>query len=171
MYKPREDSELLGKYVLKFARGRVLDMGCGSGVLMKIALGNTSKVEGIDNDRESVQFCRDKGLNVKLGNLFEDVFSKFDVIIFNPPYLPTDKEMKNHKDLFGGKNGWEIIDKFFKEVDNHLNEKGDILILFSSLTNKKKVDTIIKKNKFKFEEMEVKPVGLMEKLYVYRCYR
>ena len=79
MYKPAEDSELLGKYVLKFAKGRVLEMGVGKGVLMEIALKNTNKVEGIDIDRESVQFCRNKGLNVRLGDLFTNVFSKFDV--------------------------------------------------------------------------------------------
>ena len=78
--------------------------------------------------------------------------------------------MKEHKDLFGGKHGWEIIEKFFSKVDDYLENKGEVLILFSSLTNKKKVDSIITK-KFKFEELESKSVGLMEKLFVYRCFR
>ena len=32
IYEPREDSELLAKYVKKYAFGGVLDMGTGSGI-------------------------------------------------------------------------------------------------------------------------------------------
>tara|TARA_Y100000034_G_scaffold106887_1_gene135930 strand:+ start:410 stop:922 length:513 start_codon:yes stop_codon:yes gene_type:complete len=170
MYEAREDTELLKKYVEKFSRGKVFEIGAGSGVLMEAAMDKSRSVEGVDIDRESVEFCKAKGLSVRKGDMFTDIFRKFDLIIFNPPYLPRD-EGTDHKDLYGGKNGWEAISRFFNEVEHFLEEKGEILILFSSLTNKKKVDTIIKKNKFKVEELEEKSVGLMEKLYVYRCYR
>jgi release factor glutamine methyltransferase len=173
IYEPREDSEMLGVYVKKYAKGKVLEIGVGSGILMEIALANTKSVEGVDIDRKSVDFCREKGLSVRRGDLFTDIFRKFDLIIFNPPYLPQDENlsMKEHKDLFGGKKGWETISRFFDEVGDFLEEKGSVLVLFSSLTNKKKVDSIIRKKKFHFDELEEKSVGLMEKLYVYRCYR
>ena len=171
LYEAREDSFLLKKYVEKFARGKVLEVGVGSGVLMEAALENTKDVEGTDINSEAVAFCREKGLNVKRGDLFNDIFRKFDLIVFNPPYLPQDPEMGEHKDLFGGKNGWEVIERFFNEAGRFLEEKGEILILFSSLTSKNKVNDIIKKNKFKFELLEEKSIGLMEKLYIYRCYR
>lgn len=170
LYEAREDSFLLRKYVEKFARGKVLEVGVGSGILMEAALKNTSNVEGTDIDKESVEFCRSKGLNVRRGDLFTDVFRKFDLIVFNPPYLPQDPDMGEHIDLFGGKKGWEVIERFFNEVRKFLEEKGDILIVFSSLTNKNKVDSIIKRNNFKFDLLEEGSVGLMEKLYVYRCY-
>ncbi len=170
IYESSEDSFLLGKYVSKFVRGKVLDMGTGSGYLMEIALSKTKNVKGIDIDKKAVEFCKNKGLDVIYSDLFSNVKGKFDVIIFNPPYLPQDENMKKYKDLFGGKHGWEIIERFFNDINNHLNEKGEILILFSNLTNKKKVDSIIKENNFKFEELESKNVGLMEKLFVYRCY-
>ncbi len=177
MYEPAEDSFLLGKYVSKFARGRVLEIGVGSGYLMEIALKRTKTVKGVDIDKEAVEFCKNKKLDVVYSNLFSNVKGKFDIIIFNPPYLPQEKpflkrnvlERKN-LDIIGGKEGWELIKRFFKKTDDYLVDKGEILILFSSLTNKKKVDNIIIK-KFKFEELESKSVGLMEKLFVYRCYR
>ena len=173
MYESREDSEMLKKYVLKFARDKVLEIGVGSGILMEAALEKTNRVEGVDIDRDAVEFCREKKLDVRRGDLFNDIFRKFDVIIFNPPYLPQDEllDKEKNKDIFGGKNGWEITERFFNEVGKFLEEKGIALILFSSLTNKKKVDAIIKKNKFSFEELEEKSVGPMEKLYVYRCYK
>jgi len=167
IYEAAEDSFLLAKYVEKYAEGRVLDVGVGSGVQMEAALKKSNKVEGVDIDEESIEFCKSKKLNVFYSDLFENVKGKFDLIIFNPPYLPED-EIKD-KDLIGGKKGWEIIEKFFLKVDKYLSENGKILILFSSLTNKKKVDSIIKK-KFKFEKLEEKKY-FFEKLYVYLCYR
>ena len=170
MYNPGDDSYLLEKYVRKFARGKVLDVGCGSGILMKAALTKSKNVSGVDIDDDSVEHCKKLKLNASKSDLFSNVKGRFDVIIFNPPYLPQDENMKEHKDLFGGKYGWEVIEKFFSKVDDYLENKAEILILFSSLTNKKKVDSIITK-KFKFEELESKSVGLMEKLFVYRCFR
>lgn len=164
IYEPAEDSFLLKKYVKRFARGKVLEVGVGSGIQIK----DLKNAEGVDIDKESVEFCKEQGLNVYYSDLFSNVKGKFDVIIFNPPYLPED-EIKDI-DLVGGKNGWETIERFFENVKDYLKEKGEILILFSNLTNKEKVEEIIKKD-FKFEVLEEKNVGLMEKLYVYRCYR
>lgn len=168
IYEPLEDSFLLSKYVSKFARGKVLDVGCGSGILIKAALTKSKDVIGIDIDNNAIEYCKKQGLNVSKSDLFSNIKGKFDVIIFNPPYLPQD-EIKD-LDLVGGKHGWELIERFFKNVGKHLNNEGEILILFSNLTNKRKVDSIIKESKFKFELLEEKAVGLMERLYVYRCY-
>lgn len=165
MYEPSDDSYLMEKYVKKFASGSVLEIGCGSGILMKAALTKTKNVYGVDIDDESVLFCRRQGFDVKKSYLFSNVKGKFDFIIFNPPYLPED-EIKD-KDLIGGKHGYEILKRFFSEVKKYLNKNGNILIVFSSLTNKKNVDEIIFKNYFQFKLLEEKSVGLMERLYVY----
>ena len=55
MYNPGDDSYLLEKYVRKFARGKVLDVGCGSGILMKAALTKSKNVSGVDIDDDSVE--------------------------------------------------------------------------------------------------------------------
>lgn len=167
VYEIAEDSILIGKYVEKFSKGKVLDIGTGNGYLMEIALKKTKNVEGADVDEESIKICNEKNLNVYYSDLFSNVKGKFNLIIFNPPYLPREEGMKEHKDLFGGKHGWEIIERFFKDVKNHLEKNGKILIVFSNLTNKNKVDSIIRKNKFNFKLLEEKNIGLMEKLYAY----
>ena len=167
MYQPEEDSILLKKYVNKLARGKILEIGTGSGFIIK----DLKNAEGVDIDKESIDYCKKQGLNVYYSNLFSKVKGKFDLIIFNPPYLPEEPNMKKHKDLFGGKHGWEIIEKFFKDVKKYLKKDGKILILFSNLTNKNKVDSVIKENNFKFKLLEEKPIGLMERLYVYLCHQ
>ena len=173
MYEPGDDSYLMEKYVRNFASGRVLEIGCGSGILMKAALTKTENVIGVDIDNEALEFCRKQGLNVKKSDLFSNVEGRFDLIIFNPPYLPEDgpflernvRERKNI-DIIGGKHGWEIIERFLINVKSYLNKNGRILIIFSSLTNKKKVDSISKENNYKFKCLETKKM-FFEELYVY----
>ena len=88
LYEPREDSELLVKYVKKHARGVVLDMGTGSGIQAIGAIEKGAEVLAVDVNKEAVEHCEKKGINALQSDLFENVKGKFDLIIFNPPYLP-----------------------------------------------------------------------------------
>ncbi|MAG50049.1 hypothetical protein CL621_00215 [archaeon] len=163
MYQPREDSFLLQKYVKKYAKGSVLDLGSGSGIQALTALKKTKEVLAADIDKEAVKLLKAKGLNSRFSNLFSNIKEKFDLIIFNPPYLPNSK----FKDiaLDGGKKGYEVLERFFSQVKNYLKKDGKILIVFSSLTKPKKVKEIIKKNNFNFKLLEEKKLPF-EKLYV-----
>ncbi|MEK6834834.1 MAG: HemK2/MTQ2 family protein methyltransferase [Nanoarchaeota archaeon] len=168
IYEPDEDSFLLAKYVEKYAHSKVLDVGTGSGIQAETALKFTKDVLAVDIDKEAVNFVKKKGIKTKISNLFKNVKGKFDLIIFNPPYLPDEKlEDKKSKIITtGGKHGYEILERFFSQVNNYLNKNGKILIVFSSLTNRNKIDNIIKKNKLKFKLLEEKKV-FFESLYCY----
>jgi release factor glutamine methyltransferase len=172
IYEPEEDSFLLAKYVKKFSKGKILDLGTGSGIQAKTALKNTKDVLAIDIDKESVDYVRKKGIKAKISDLFSNIKGKFDLIIFNPPYLPEERlESKESKRITtGGKQGHEILERFFSNVNEHLNKNGKILIVFSSLTNKNKVDKIIKENNFNFKLLESKRL-FFEELYCYLIYR
>lgn len=61
-----------------FCKGKVLDVGCGSGVLLE----QLENAKGIDINKNSVQVCRQKGLNAECIPL-EKVKEKFDTIIFS----------------------------------------------------------------------------------------
>ncbi len=90
---------------------------------------------------------------------------KFDLMIFNPPYLPQELKEKDIR-LEGGKKGYEVLNKFLDKAPIYLKKDGKILIVFSSLTDKKKIDGIIAKNNLKFVELEKKHI-FFEDLYVY----
>lgn len=176
IYHPREDSELLRKYVKKFARGVVLDMGTGSGIQAETAAAKRSvkMVIAVDIDSEAVAYCErhasSKKIIFQVSNLFSSLKrEKFDTIIFNPPYLPEDKreEKEDAQMLAGGKKGYELLGRFLKEAGIFLKDKGNILIVFSSLTNKGMVDALIEQNGFIFEELEVQKM-FMEQLYCYK---
>lgn len=166
IYKPREDSFLLQKYVKKYAKGKVLDMGTGSGIQAITALKKTKDVLAVDVNPEAIKLLKKKKIKAKVSNLFSNVKGKFDLIIFNPPYLPEDeREPKDSAQATtGGKKGYEIIEKFLKQARKHLKKEGKILLLFSSLTGN--VEKLIKKYKYDFKKLEEKKL-FCEKLYVY----
>ncbi|NQV09435.1 methyltransferase [Candidatus Woesearchaeota archaeon] len=162
MYEPREDSFLILKQIGKYATGTVLDMGTGSGILAKEA-SKTANVTAIDINPEAKKYC--KGIKFIVSDLFSNVKGKFDLIIFNPPYLPNDPRVEDVA-LDGGEKGYEIIEKFLKNAHEYLSNQGKILLLFSSLTGKEKVEDIIKKKRFYYKELSRQKLHY-EELYVY----
>jgi len=169
IYEPAEDSQLIKEQIKDYAQGLVLDMGTGSGILAKEAEKYCDKVIAVDIQEEVIaQLKKQKNNNkitYKVSDLFSNIKEKFDLIIFNPPYLPNDPALKDLT-LDGGKQGYEIIEKFLKKARSHLKKDGKILLLFSSLTKKKKVEELINQNQFQYKEVAKKKLNF-EELYVY----
>lgn len=155
MYDTAEDSFLVKKHIKDYAKGTVLDLGTGSGILAVEASRYAEKVIGVDIDQESVDYCNyhHKGIEFRKSDLYSDVSGKFDLIIFNPPYLPEDKDepMDSRRATTGGKHGYEIIKDFLKQAKHHLKKDGKILLLFSSMTN---IDKVQELNDYDYKEID-----------------
>jgi len=166
VYAPQEDSYLLKGWVEKLAVGKVLDIGTGSGIQAIAASKKAEKVVAVDIDGEAAVHA--KNVEFRKGNLFEPIkkSEKFDLIVFNPPYLPEDKYDKE-ADTTGGKHGWETIGKFLKQAKVHLNKNGKILLVFSSFTNEKKVLEISKEEGYKYKLLDKKHISF-EDIFVYQ---
>jgi len=165
IYEPADDSFLLNKYVKKFAKGKVLDLGCGSGIQSLTALENTKDVLACDISKEAVDYCRKKGINAICSDLFSNINEKFDFIIFNPPYLPKDDvDRELSIALSGGEKGNELIERFLKDAKKYLKKNGKILIVFSSLTPD--VLKLFKKYNYKFKKLDQLSF-FFERIYVY----
>ena len=136
IYEPREDSFLLQKFVKQFAKGKVLDVGTGSGLQAITALENTSGVLASDINPECVNFVKAKGVTTIVSDLFTNISGTFDLIIFNPPYLPLDKREDKESALSttGGVKGSEVLERFLKDAKQYLMPSGKCLIVTSSLT-------------------------------------
>jgi release factor glutamine methyltransferase len=179
IYEPAEDSFLLKKYIKKYAHGRVLDMGTGSGIFALEAKKFCKNVVAVDVNEEAVKLTRSKGVNAYLSDLFSNVDGKFNLIMFNPPYLPLERDYCgikfsvedfnyiNDVALVGGKHGHETLERFFKRVRKYLDVDGKVLLAVSSITPK--VEEIITSNGFKFKLLESKRV-FFEELKVYLCW-
>ena len=168
VYEPAEDSELLINNLTEVKNKTVLDVGTGTGIQAINALKQgAKKVIGIDINPYAIETAKE---NIKLnkldnnkisfieGDLFNTINSedKFDVILFNAPYLPTAEEEKLEKYLNyafdGGIDGRKVLDRFIKEVDNHLKENGVIQIVQSSLTGAPKTIKLLNEHGFKAEK-------------------
>jgi len=170
IYTPREDSLFLNKFVKRYARGYVLDMGTGSGIQAITAAKKAKKVVGVDISAKVIEYCKQHYKNKKIEFIRSDLFSKlkqkFDVIIFNPPYLPEDVRLKDLT-VNGGKKGYEVIERFLNKANDYLKTNGCILLLFSSLTDKEKIHKILQENLFSYKFLGERKI-FFETLYVYK---
>lgn len=174
IYQPSDDSYLLESQVKKYAKNKsCLDIGSGSGILAEACKeAQASSVLAVDINPESVKYLKNKfkNTNIKIikSNLFQKVKSKFDLIIFNPPYLPLDSEEPKDSRLAttGGKKGDEIILKFLNQAKHHMNKHSIILLLLSSLTPRIRIITLLSKLSLKHKTLAEKRL-FMEKLEIW----
>ncbi len=170
IYKPAEDSYLMEGILKKYIKDKkikCLEIGIGSGIQLRtLKEMGVKDILGVDINKEAVLHCRKQGFNCLPSDLFNNVKEKFDLIIFNPPYLPKDKKEPESSQIAttGGKLGSEITNKFLKQAKEHLTPSGKIFLLTSSLTKdinwlnyKKK---LLAKKKLFFEELYVWEVTL-----------
>jgi len=169
IYEPAEDSYLIKKHIKHYAKNQVLEIGTGSGILALEAAKYAKKVTAVDIQKEVIKHCKKTIKNDKItfkqSNLFQNIKQSFDLIIFNPPYLPDDPRIKDIA-LDGGKKGYELTEQFLNNANLHLKEDGKILLLFSSLTKQNKINEIIENNLLNYEQIDQLNLPF-EILYVY----
>ncbi len=152
VYEPAEDTFLLAEH-LKVRKGDIaLDIGTGTGIIALLMAKKAKFVLGVDINPIAVELAREnakingiKNVEFRMSDLFENVEGKFDIIVFNPPYLPGEaKELKEPIDLalIGGKQGREVLNKFISQVRGYLRPNGMVQIVQSSITG---VDETIEK--------------------------
>lgn len=145
VYEPGEDSFLLEKNIpIDLKKKKVLEIGCGSGILSIKCAELGAIVTAVDINENALKETKKKAdtkkLKIKLieSNLFEKIKEKFNLILFNPPYVPCENEdLKGESAWVGGKKGRRIIDRFLKDFEKYLNKNGTVLLLISSFNELK----------------------------------
>lgn len=143
---PRQDTETLVEEALKIVQPgmRVLDLCTGSGCVIVSILHNARGVEGyaVDISKQALIVAKENAkqndvtVNFERSDLFDNVTGKFDVIVANPPYIPTAeiaKLMPEVRDfepteaLDGKEDGLYFYRKMVEKCGNYLNPGGRIL--------------------------------------------
>ncbi len=160
VYEPSEDSFLLAEAALSEIKNeeRILEIGCGSGIISAVIKTNTkAKIVGIDINPYAAACTKENGIDVIRGDLLNAIKGKFDMIIFNPPYLPTTKEESTEDwinvALDGGYDGRRIISRFLEDAGAHLVKNGRILMLVSSLTGIEEVKSKMRAMNYAVEDL------------------
>ena len=166
VYIPSDDTFLLAEN-LEIKEGQsVLEIGTGSGLVSMYASLLTDDVTATDINFNALELAEKNfklnninTIKLEFGDLFEPIKDKkFDVILFNTPYLPTDSDDIINDDLNyafdGGLDGRKVIDRFIKEAPNHLNDKGIVQIIQSSLSDNDRTLDMFDRNGFVAEIAE-----------------
>jgi len=145
VYKPAEDTLLLLRHAERLVEGDVLEMGTGSGYI-SIELSRmprVSRIVGVDIDPKAVEVAQNNALEAGVSDsvmfLESDLFqnlgdSRFNWVLFNPPYLPSEGVI-DELSWAGGEKGGELLMRFLSEAPPHLSPGGRILAIVSSQTN------------------------------------
>lgn len=170
---PRQDTELLVEEVLKVCTDKtVLDMCTGSGcIIISLAkLGRPRTVTGADISEKALAIAAknagklDVNVNFVQSNLFEQIEESYDIIVSNPPYIPTQEittlmpEVRDHEPflaLNGSGDGLEFYRRIAASSKQYLQGGG--LLFFEIghnqgkdvkqiLSNEGFTDVIIKKD-------------------------
>jgi release factor glutamine methyltransferase len=180
VYSPAEDTLLLAETIDSKPDEEVLDMGTGTGLLGLIAARKGGNVLAVDINDVAVKCANENaGLNnvknfiAKKSDIFSNINGCFNLIIFNPPYLPTERE--EPKDEIssawdGGRSGRVVIDRFLWDVKEYLVEEGRILMLGSSLSNYKKTVEILEKQNFDISILASKKLDFEELVVIRATY-
>ena len=160
VYIPSDDTFLLAEN-LEIKEGQsVLEIGTGSGLVSMYASLLSDDVTATDINYNALELAEKNfklnninTIKLEFGDLFEPVKDKkFDVILFNTPYLPTDSDDIINDDLNyafdGGLDGRKVIDRFINDVSNHLNDKGIVQIIQSSLSDNDRTLHMFDRNGF-----------------------
>lgn len=172
VYQPEADTYLL----LGAARNevkpgdRILEVGTGSGTI-SCELVKVSDVVATDINPHAVLCASEAGLDVVRTDLFSGIRGPFDLVVFNPPYLPTRAEERIDDwleyALDGGISGRTVIERFAADAGRILGPGGRILLLVSSLTGLSAVEELFTRLGYRVEIISEQAVE-DEMLYVLR---
>ena len=167
---PRPETELLIYKIINFFKNKkinILDIGTGSGCILLSILKelNFSRGIGIDISAKAIQMAKanSKNLNLFYRSKFKVIdlnkfnIGKYDLIVSNPPYIPS-KDIKNlSKDitnyepltaLNGGSDGLDLIKKVIYK-SNHLLKREGLLALEIGHSQYQKVSCILRSNGYR----------------------
>ncbi len=169
VYAPAEDTYLLLSAVDVVKGEKVLEMGCGSGIISMHMAKAGAVVTAADMDGRAVRATGNSAMlnsldvSVVQSDLFTDVSGRFDLIVFNPPYLRGDVQGQEDLCWAGGEDGVRLTSRFLDDAKEHLEPGGRVLLLISddmdpsalenALSNWK-AETVASKTLF-FEELRV----------------
>ncbi|MEM0073810.1 MAG: methyltransferase [Thermoplasmatales archaeon] len=123
VYDPDDDSYLLAN--IKEIRGRVLELGCGSGIVGLSYASRGANVVMTDISKKAIMCAKENArrnsINVELllSDLFDAIKGRFDFCLFNPPYLPSGEP--DDASWTGGIRGNEVTIRFLRKFKEYCN--------------------------------------------------
>jgi release factor glutamine methyltransferase len=147
VYVPQSDTELLIEAINDHPmppRARALDVGTGTGrAALALKAAGAASVEAVDISRRAVlaarlnSFVNRLPVRVHHGDLLSHTVGKFDLIVANPPYVPTGTGLPGRHSRArawdGGTDGRLVLDRLCTSIPGRLRAGGALLLVHSAL--------------------------------------
>jgi release factor glutamine methyltransferase len=147
VYEPSHDTFLLAHAVAAEVRPgeRFLEVGCGAGLVAMVAAAAGAQVTATDLNPHAVEVARRNAAQNRLrvdavaADLMEGLAGPFDLVAFNPPYLPTapDEYLPGPINLAfdGGPDGNATVLRFARQLAARRPLPRCVLVVHSSLAD------------------------------------
>jgi len=171
IYFPSDDTDLILSVLENELSGKkissVLELGTGNLFLSLLLYDHANHIIVTDIDDVVIVYAKDIKKRYHLGklkivksNLFENISEKFDLIVFNPPYVPSEKIEVYATD--GGIDGVEVIDRFISQLEKHMSSNGVCYLLISSFNKPRSIYRKIIKNNLTYKKISSKLIFFEE---------
>lgn len=179
VYPPSEDSYLLLDTVKEAEAKKILEVGCGCGLISLTLARRNVEVVAIDVNREA---CRNTLTNLKMNRgqgivhiINSDLVAalrrnvKFDMVVSNPPYLPVEASPSEDSSWAAGEEN-TFSKKLLENVLPMLTTGGAMFLVQSSLTDLEDLKRIVEAEGFSVEEAAQRRF-FFEKIVVLKIFR
>ncbi len=175
LYPPSEDTFAIARVIdsiITWQPSTACDLGCGTGVLSEVLGARADYVVAVDISYAAVAHTRRRLL--KRGIVAHDAVCcdaltafrphAFDVVVSNPPYLPS---CDGDPRWDGGPTGVEVPLMFVEQAALALKQGGIMVVAVSSLSSVSLFERGLRKAKFRVIYTARAHMGLMEELLIF----
>ncbi len=174
------DSYICANYhIIPSSKDTILDLCCGPGFQMILALGNARSCIGVEINPFAQKVCEfNLSLNqvqdrakVMSGNLYAPIKDvKFSIIYANPPFIPVPSGIEYPIPGDGGEDGMNVLKKIYGSMDRHFLSEARSIVYCEALGNEENIfffdwlRKVSQKNKWGIEVFVLGKVYYLEQI-------
>lgn len=196
VYDPCEDTFLLldalevdfPSTLSKLNPSVVVEVGTGSGIVINflsklftqsVCIGTDINREACEAARQTSQLnsndCRIEIINCDLVSVLADrLEGEIDVLVFNPPYVVTEKDELGSNSIeaawAGGHSGRQVMDRLFPQLNRLLSPNGIFYLVCIKPNNIDEIESILANYGFSMQVVLNRKAGI-ENLFILRFKR
>lgn len=150
---------------------KVLELGCGSGIISVFCASKKAKVAASDINKVALsslkEVSKNQGFDIDCvySNLFNNIdYINYDYIFINPPYYPKKPKNIEEQAWFCGKN-FEYFEYLFQQLVKNISQ--NTLIILSEDCNLNEIKRIASKNRLELKLILTKKL-ITEKNFIFK---